>query len=114
MSGCGNWGCCCAPPDELNESIARALDSAAKVYGLNGSKVGVYCDTFGCGFVLLICTTGAAERSCSSAEGGRRILSPGRDREICAGEDSVSCEDHLKVAMGNVWSANIFHGREIF
>lgn len=96
----------------MYESIARALDSAAKVYGLNGSKVDVYCRPFDCG-LLLVCTMGAAERSCSSAEGGRRILSPGRDREVCPAERS-SWEDHFSVVIGDAWSAISFQVQEIY
>lgn len=39
--------------------------------------------------------TGAAARSCSRAEGGSRILSPGKE-EALDGDATANCEDHVR------------------
>lgn len=39
--------------------------------------------------------TGAAARSCSSVEGGSRILSPGKEEALDGGA-TENCEDHVK------------------
>ena len=81
MSGCGSSGCSERP-------YCAYCRAAATEYGSNGSKAGF-------DEVSEVEILGAAVRSCSRADCGRRILSPGRASVTLEAGPTLKVEDHF-------------------